>query len=66
MLLSVENIDHLFYMATKFLESYKLHLFLVLDGTQVDKYEFLEDLAPRQNELLAQRNRYVSLLYILR
>ena len=33
---TVENIDHLFCMTTKILESDKLYLFLLSDATRID------------------------------
>ena len=41
---AVKNIDHLFRMASEIIESDKLHLLLLSDGTRIDDYEYLESL----------------------
>ena len=41
---AVENIDHLFNLASKIIEADRLHLFLLSDGTRIDDNEYLESL----------------------
>ena len=40
-LIGVEDADHLFYMASQVIETDKLHLFLLSDGTRIDNNEYL-------------------------
>ena len=42
--IGVKNIDHLFHMATERLESDRLHLFLLSDGTRIYENEYLSSL----------------------
>ena len=42
--IGVKNIDHLFYLAGEIIESDKLHLFLLSEGTRIDGNEYLESL----------------------
>ena len=42
--IGVKNINQLFYLASEIIESDKLHLFLLSDGTQIDDNEYLESL----------------------
>ena len=37
---AVKNIDYLFCMASEIIESDKLHLFLLSDGTRIDDNEY--------------------------
>ena len=41
---AVENIDHLFNLASEIIEADRLHLFLLSDGTRIDDNEYLESL----------------------
>ena len=41
---AVENINHLFRLASEIIEADRLHLFLLSDGTQIDYNEYLESL----------------------
>ena len=41
---AVKNIDHLFNLASEIIETDRLHLFLLSDGTQIDDNEYLESL----------------------
>ena len=43
-LFAVENIDHLFNLASEIIEADRLHLFLLSDGTRIDDNEYLESL----------------------
>ena len=38
--IAVKNIDYLFRMASEIIESDKLHLFLLSDGTRIDDNEY--------------------------
>ena len=40
----MKNVDHLFRMASETLESDKLHLFLLSEGTRINDNEYLESL----------------------
>ena len=44
---AVKNIDHLFRMASEIIESDKLYLFLLFDGTRIYNNEYLESLRNR-------------------
>ena len=41
---AVENIAHLFRLASEIVEADRLHLFLLSDGTRIDDNEYLESL----------------------
>ena len=41
---AVENIDHLFNLASEIIDADRLHLFLLSDGTRIDDNEYLESL----------------------
>ena len=41
---AVENIDHLFRLASEIIEADRLHLFLLSDGTRIDDNEYLKSL----------------------
>ena len=40
----MENIDHLFRLASEIIEADRLHLFLLSDGTRIDDNEYLSSL----------------------
>ena len=40
--IAVENIGFLFRLASQIIETDRLHLFLLSDGTRIDKNEYLE------------------------
>ena len=42
--ITVENIDHLFRLASEIIEADRLHLFLLSDGTRIDDNEYLSSL----------------------
>ena len=52
-----KNVAHILCMASKLLESDKLHLLLLSEDTWLDNNEHLESLKTLQNQLSAQRNR---------
>ena len=41
---AVQNIDHLFRLASKIIKVDRLHQFLISDGTQIDEDEYLSSL----------------------
>ena len=41
---AMENIDHLFNLASEIIDADRLHLFLLSDGTRIDDNEYLESL----------------------
>ena len=41
---AVKNIDHLFNLASEIIETDRLHLFLLSDGTWIDENEYLSSL----------------------
>ena len=41
---AVQNIDHLFNLASEIIKAHRLHLFLLSDGTRIDDNEYLESL----------------------
>ena len=53
----MENIDHIFRMASEIIKSDKLDLFLLSDGTQLDDNEFLESLENDKELISAQGSR---------
>ena len=42
--IAVKNIDHLFHLASEIIETDRLHLFLLSDGTRIDDNEHLSSL----------------------
>ena len=42
--IAVNNIDHLFNLASEMIDADNLHLFLLFDGTRVDNNEYLNSL----------------------
>ena len=42
--IAVENIGHLFHLASQIIKADRLHLFLLSDGTRIDEDEYLESL----------------------
>ena len=42
--IAIENIDHLFRLASQTIETDRLHLFLLSDSTQIDDNEYLRSL----------------------
>ena len=41
---AVENIGHLFHLASQIIEADRLHLFLLSDGTRIDEDEYFSSL----------------------
>ena len=42
--IAVENVDHLFHLASQIMKANMLHLFLLSDGTRIDEDEYLSSL----------------------
>ena len=40
----MQNIDHLFHLASEIIKADRLHLFLLSDGTRIDEDEYLSSL----------------------
>ena len=55
-LVAVKNIDHFFCMASELLESIKLRLFLLLDGTLIDDNKYLKSLENATELTVCTRN----------
>ena len=42
--IAVQNIDHIFYLASQIIKANRLHLFLLSDSTQTEEDEYLSSL----------------------
>ena len=60
---AVKNIDHLFNLASEIIETDRLHLFLLSDGTQIDDNEHLESLE-NGTELIVSTEEQIQKLLI--
>ena len=60
--IAVKNIDYLFRMASEIIESDKLHLFLLSDGTQIDDNEYLESLETATELIVCTEEQIQKLL----
>ena len=60
---TVINVDHLFCMGSKFLESDELNLSLLWGGTRIDS-EYLKSLEATTKSMFAQRHRCVNCRHI--
>ena len=58
----VKNIDHLFCMASEIIESDKLHLLLLSDGTWIDDNEYLESLETATELIVCTEEQIQKLL----
>ena len=54
---AVKDIDHLFSMAKESIESEKVHLFLLSDGTQISDNEYLESLENSTELIISKVNQ---------
>ena len=61
---AVKNINHLFRMASKILESDTLHLFLLSDGTRIDDNKYVESL-DNATELTVCKEKQIQKLPIV-
>ena len=53
--IAVENINHLFHLASEIIEVDRLHLFLLSDGARIDDDEYLLSLENGTQRCSAQR-----------
>ena len=60
--IAVKNIDYLFRMASEIIESDKLHLFLLSDGTRIDDNEYLESLETATELIVCTEEQIQKLL----
>ena len=60
---AVKNIHHLFNLASEIIETDRLHLFLLSDGTQIDDNEYLESLE-NGTELIVSTEEQIQKLLI--
>ena len=59
----VKNINHLFHLASEVMETDKLHLFLLSDGTRFDDNEYIESLE-NGTELIVYKLEQIQKLLI--
>ena len=61
--ITVENIDHLFHLASQIMKADRLHLFLLSDGNLNDEDEYLSSLEDG-TELIVCREEQIQILSI--
>ena len=61
--IAVENINHLFHLASQIIEADRLHLYLLSDGTRIDDNEYLESLE-NSAELIACTEEQIKKLSV--
>ena len=59
---AVKNIDHLFNQASEIIETDRLHLFLVSNGTRIDDNEYLERLENGREFIICTEEQIQKLL----
>ena len=59
----VKNINHLFHLASEIMETDKLHLFLLSDGTRFDDNKYIESLE-NGTELIVYKLEQIQKLLI--
>ena len=59
----MENINHLFHLASQIIEADRLHLYLLSDGTRIDDNEYLESLE-NSAELIACTEEQIKKLSV--
>ena len=59
---AVKNIDHLFNLASEIIETDRLHLFLVSNGTRIDDNEYLERLENGREFIICTEEQIQKLL----
>ena len=59
--IAVENISHLFHLASQIIEADRLHLFLLSDGTRIDDNEYLESLENRTELIICTEEQIQKL-----
>ena len=60
--IAVNNIDHLFHLASKMIEADKLHLFLLSDGTRTDENKYLSRLEDATELIVCTEEQIQKLL----
>ena len=58
----MKNIDHLFNLAPEMIETDRLHLFLLSDGTQIDNNEYLSSLGNGTELIVCTEGKIQKLL----
>ena len=59
---AVQNIDHLFCLASEIIQTDRLHLFLVSDGTRIDEDEYLSSLEDGTELIICTEEQIQKLL----
>ena len=59
---AVKNIDHLFNQTSEIIETDRLHLFLVSNGTRIDDNEYLERLENGREFIICTKEQIQKLL----
>ena len=60
--IAVENIDHLFRLASEIIEADRLHLFFLSDGTRIDEDEHLSSLEDDTELIICTEEQIQKLL----
>ena len=60
--IAVNNIDHLFYVASEIIKADRLHLFLLSDGTRIDHNEDLSSLENGTESVVCTEKQIQKLL----
>ena len=60
--IAVNNIDHLFHLASKMIEADKIHLFLLSDGTRTDENKYLSRLEDATELIVCTEEQIQKLL----
>ena len=60
--IAVENIDHLFRLASEIIEADRLHLFFLSDGTRIDEDEYLSSLEDDTELIICTEEQIQKLL----
>ena len=60
--IAVENIDHLFLLASEIIEADRLHLFLLSDGIRIDEDEYFSSLEDGTELIICTEGQIQKLL----
>ena len=63
--IAMENIGHLFHLASQIIKADRLHLFLLSDGTRIDEGEYLSSLEDGTELILCTEEQIKKLSSIL-
>ena len=63
--IAMENIGHLFHLASQIIKADRLHLFLLSDGTRIDEGEYLSSLEDGTELILCTEEQIEKLSSIL-